>query len=89
MKSLTAQFLDWVRAKPVDDAYDFYNDTQCAFAQFERDIGCYSGPRDALSGGINAMLPALTIYPLAETPHTFGLLADRLAAALEHSNADR
>jgi len=80
MKPIKEMFADWVETMPPEEEYDFLNGSMCAFAQFEKALGCYRGPRTAMRYTPACLvLPSEFVEPLATEPWTFGALAQRLA----------
>ncbi len=76
MKSLYAQFADWVAMKPADEGYDFMDAGKCALAQFGEHIGA-----DHLVGMVTDDMPPHILDALnpADGAFTFGALAERLS----------
>ena len=72
-----AEFLDWVRTKPADEAYDYSSLDNCAISQFARYAGfeLHGEERNLFESGAGGMAACLK-------PNTFGALATRLQALL-------
>ena len=93
-----AEFLDWVRTKPADEAYDYNDPSDCAICQFLRDAGRCDRPSvgttvwnrlgHLFDGGPTYTLPAHVSKASmgrdedAVSDWTFGALATRLQALL-------
>lgn len=75
MKSLTAQFTDWVATKDASEEYDFTDSDNCAFARFGKEVGI-----PGTVGLYSNQLPPSILYKLVAEPYTFGALAQRLAS---------
>jgi len=81
-------FLAWAKTKPADEAFEYMNNTNCAFAQFLRDTGVCADPivggtdwwpRGRMTTGSVDMDPRITRIDLdnAQRPleqRTFGAL---------------
>lgn len=92
---LVHQFLEFARSKPRDEEYCYCSNGECAFAQFLVAHGYSNAPNvgaDAWTDTSGKDHPldrrlalALSLYGfgLPNGGRTFGLLADRLEAALE------
>lgn len=94
MKSLTDQFTDWARTKPADEAYDYCDNHNCAFAQFLIANGLAEQPAVTADDWYDAAISftgyrevprcvsdALSAFSF-NLPHggrTFGALASRLS----------
>jgi len=79
VQSLEHQALAYFRSKPADEGYDFFNPSRCALSQFGRDLGFpHLICPDSLEGTVSNRMA----LALADSPYTFGALADRLEKAL-------
>ena len=77
MQSLRQQFETWVRNRPADEEYNYWDTLNCACGQFAETLGAShdSDLRLKIEGRFSRFA--------AEHPWTFGALADRLEAALK------
>lgn len=90
MKDMAHQFLDFCKAKPAGEEYDYYDTRNCALCQLARDVYGIRNPRAGGSywldekdpSGAEHHLPDKAELVVARYPRTFGALASRLEAAL-------
>lgn len=79
-----ADVLAWARTKPADEAYPYNDIHGCAFFQFlkERGISVSSagGGGYWMDENYDEQQADIPFEALADEPHTFGDLADRLDA---------
>lgn len=77
-KALVDQFADWVRTKPVDEAYEYFSVCNCACGQFFDEMGLTEAS-DNLLGEPRLKIERKFMLELQALPRTFGALATRLA----------
>lgn len=83
MKSLKQQFLDFCRAKPVDEAYDYWSFTHCAVMEFAK-LNGYVAEENSIGDAPNNIynLHDEIRKALCNRPHNYGALTKRLERRL-------
>lgn len=87
MNDLMQQFESFCRTKPVDETYEYMNGKDCPTSQFARSIGRESEYYGNDLATAKKIINPDENYPFVEAeiyaatkPHTYGALADRIAA---------